>query len=199
MSRANRELDAYFKNDAYFLSLFPTEIASFNKNHFTPIEVALKAASFLASERNKSVLDIGSGIGKFCLTAAYHFPETTFYGVEQRSDLHEAALQANEIFKLKNVNFIHGNMDQLNFEMYDHFYFFNSFHEQLDDAAKMNDTIDHDENLYHYYNRYFFKQLLQKPAGTKLVAFFTLDEEIPENYLLAESHFDQTLQCYIKI
>jgi len=32
-------------------------------------------------------LDIGSGVGKFCLAGAYYKPSASFFGVEQRKDL----------------------------------------------------------------------------------------------------------------
>jgi len=44
---------------------------------WTPLAIARKAAEFLAEPGSK-VLDIGSGIGKFCLTGAFFNPEATF-------------------------------------------------------------------------------------------------------------------------
>ena len=74
----------------------------YNKDHFTPIEVAKKAAAFLSLDNNKKIVDIGSGIGKFCLTAAHLFPNCEFYGIEQRLALHEVAIKVTEKLQLQN-------------------------------------------------------------------------------------------------
>src|SRR4051812_20257231 len=75
-----------FSSDAAFDWMYPECFQVLSLKHWTPLAIARKAAGFLA-EPGTRVLDIGSGIGKFCLAAAHHFPETFFYGVEQRHEL----------------------------------------------------------------------------------------------------------------
>ena len=58
-----------------------------DQRHWTPLCVSRKAADFLAAESNVSILDIGSGVGKFCLGAAYYKPDAYYFGVEQRKNL----------------------------------------------------------------------------------------------------------------
>ncbi|MGZ5245847.1 MAG: methyltransferase domain-containing protein, partial [Flavitalea sp.] len=76
-----------FSSDVHFDSILPRNIKEKSAKHWTPLEVAKTAAKFLAPQKDYHVLDIGSGIGKFCLAAAYFNPNATFYGVEQREDL----------------------------------------------------------------------------------------------------------------
>jgi 16S rRNA A1518/A1519 N6-dimethyltransferase RsmA/KsgA/DIM1 with predicted DNA glycosylase/AP lyase activity len=199
MNTDETKMDFYFENDLNFLSLFSEKIKLANKNHFTPIEVIKKANTFLSQETNTKILDIGSGIGKFCLTAAYLNPSNEYYGIEQREDLHSEAELGKQKLNIVNAHFMHGNIDQLKFKQYNHFYFFNSFHEQLDEADKLDQSISHDANLYYYYNRYFHKQLSNMPSGTKLACFFTLDDEVPSDYLCVAEYFDGKLKCYIKV
>jgi cyclopropane fatty-acyl-phospholipid synthase-like methyltransferase len=194
-----KETAYYFEQETHFANLFSTDVQAMNMEHFTPLEVAKKAAHFLATEKNQSILDVGSGSGKFCLTAAFHYPNCRFFGVEQRENLHLEAEKVKAQLLLLNVEFINTNIDHIQFEQYDNFYFFNSFHEQLDDANKLDSNILHDVTLYHYYNRYFFKQLKQMKSGTKLACFFTLEEEIPDSYFIVEEHFEGKLKCYVKI
>ena len=52
--------------DEDFNRIFPTGLEETIAFHFTPLEVARRAASFLAPEIGTPVLDIGSGAGKFC-------------------------------------------------------------------------------------------------------------------------------------
>ena len=111
----------WYNTDAEFNRLYPLPIRVLASNHWTPLSVARKAAQFLAAEKNVRILDIGSGVGKFCLSAAFFMPNATYYGVEQRKSLIDDAEAARQILGLKNVSFIHGNFTQLDFKNYDHF------------------------------------------------------------------------------
>jgi hypothetical protein len=144
------------------------------------------------------ILDIGSGIGKFCLTAGYFFPNSFFYGVEQRHELICLAEEAKGYLKLPNVNFIHANITQVNFKQFDHFYFYNSFYENIDPVNQIDDTIEISESLYTYYTQYLFKILSEKPSGTRLVTFHSLEQEIPPDYKLADVCYDTLLKMWIK-
>ena len=180
-------------------SFIPLSIQVFARRHWTPLSVARKAANFLAAENNVRILDIGSGVGKFCLGAAYYKPKAFYYGVEQRKSLIGHAETAREILHIENVSFIHGNFTQLDFKNYDHFYFYNAFYENLAGTDKIDDSIDYSGELYNYYNRYLFKQLEQKPAGTRLATFHSMEDEIPPSYHVVGSEFDNLLKFWIKV
>jgi len=189
----------WFSSDVEFNKIYPSNIQALARRHWTPLDIARKAANFLASKNNVRILDIGSGVGKFCLSAAFYEPKAFFYGVEQRRNLISYAERAKEILTLKNVSFINGNFTQLDFTNYDNFYFYNSFYENLAYTDKIDDSIDYSGELFNYYNRYLFKQLEQKPAGTKLVTFRSLDDEVPPGYHVVNSEMDSLLKFWIKI
>lgn len=184
--------------DDQFNRLYPFSIQVLARKHWTPLSVARKAANFLASENNASILDIGSGVGKFCLAAAYAKPKALFYGVEQRRSLIAEAEIVKKRLNIENVSFIHGNFTQLDFRNYDHFYFFNSFYENLVGTNKIDDAIEYSQELYNYYNRYLFTQLEKKPLGTKLVTYHSLEEEVPDGYRLVNAERDHLLKYWIK-
>jgi SAM-dependent methyltransferase len=161
--------------------------------------VARKAANFLAAEDHAKVLDIGSGVGKFCLAAAHHKPNAQFYGVEQRKRLTDHAETAKEILQLDNLSFINGNFTQLDFRQYDHFYFFNSFYENLAGTDKIDSSIDYSRELYNYYNRYLYRQLDQKPSGTRLASYHSLEDEVPQGYHVVGVEMEGLLKFWIKI
>jgi SAM-dependent methyltransferase len=188
----------YFSSDQQFLSLFSEKNKKANRIHYTPLAVAKKAAEFLCGGLGNKILDIGSGIGKFCFTAAHYYPAYTFYGIEQRDDLIAASVKANETLQLSNVFFEHKNFDQITLTDYHHFYFFNSFHENIEED-KLDYQVVFSENLYHYYNAQIHKQLSKMPTGTRIATFFTLDDIIPASYLLIDTHFDEGLKFYEKI
>jgi len=188
----------YFSSDQQFLSLFSEKNKKANRIHYTPLAVAKKAAEFLCGGLGNKILDIGSGIGKFCFTAAHYYPAYTFYGIEQRGDLIEASEKTNETLQLSNVFFEHKNFDQITLTDYHHFYFFNSFDENIEED-KLDYQVAFSENLYHYYNAQIHKQLSKMPTGTRIATFFTLDDIIPASYLLIDTHFDEGLKFYEKI
>src|SRR5579859_4578313 len=120
-----RHLDDWFSSDIQFNLLFPPEIQQLAAKHWTPLAVAKMASAFLADKEGVRILDIGSGAGKFCLSASYYKPNAFFDGVEQRKNLVEEAEITRNILGLFNASFIHGNFTQLDFSKYDHFYFYN--------------------------------------------------------------------------
>lgn len=186
-----------FSDDAEFNRIYPERFQLKSKKHWTPLLIAQKAAEFLA-EPNARVLDIGSGIGKFCLTAAYHYPQTFFYGVEQRKELVNLSENAKEYTGLTNVHFIHANLTQVDFKEFDHFYFFNSFHENLEPENSIDETIETSVSLYIYYTEYLFTLLNEKPAGTRLVTFHGLGEKMPPDYSLVDISYNTLLRMWIK-
>ena len=55
--------------DDDFDGIYPEEVRPMAFTHFTPIEIAIRAAKFLVQKSGTKVLDIGSGAGKFCKVA----------------------------------------------------------------------------------------------------------------------------------
>jgi hypothetical protein len=195
----NVNKEKWFSSDERFNQLYPTDIRLLSQSHWTPLSVAKKAANFLAPESNVKILDIGSGIGKFCLTAAMLRPNALFYGVEQRKELIHHAERAKRILGLKNVSFIHGNFTQIDLRDYNHFYFFNSFYENLTGTNKIDNNINYSSDLYNTYNFYLHGQLAQKRPGTRLVTYHSLEDEIPNTFQLVHAQMDNLLKYWIKV
>lgn len=191
--------ESWFSSDAQFNQLYPSSIQLLAQRHWTPLVVARKAANYLAAESNMRILDIGSGVGKFCLAAAHYKPMAFYYGIEQRKRLINYADAAKEKLRIENVSFIEGNFTQIDFRNYDHFYFYNSFYENLTGTDKIDDSIDYSLELYNYYNRYLYKLLEQKPPGTRLASFHSLEDEIPKGYHIVGSEMNELLKFWIKI
>lgn len=191
--------DKWFTSDNHFNTIYPPNIQLLAQRHWTPLLVAKKAANFLGAENNVRVLDIGSGVGKFCLAAANYKPGVSFTGVEQRKNLVYHAEAARAIFSFKNVSFVNANFTQIDFRKYDHFYFFNAFYENLACTNKIDDSIDYSGELYNYYNRYLYKQLEKKPPGTRLAAYHSLEDEMPPGYHIAGVEMEGLLKFWIKV
>jgi len=189
----------WFSSDAQFNQLYPSSIQLLAQRHWTPLVVARKAANFLATENNIKILDIGSGVGKFCLAAAHSKPKAFYFGIEQRKRLVNHAEAAREILGLENVSFMNGNFTQIDFGNYDHFYFYNAFYENITGTDKIDNSIDYSLELFNYYNRYLYKQLEQKSSGTRLATFHSLEDEIPQGYHIVGSEMNDLLKFWIKL
>ncbi len=199
LTKAHTNADSWYSSDAELNRLYPAAMQQLAKQHWTDLAVAKRAANFLAAEPGVRILDIGSGVGKFCLAAAHFKPFAFYYGVEQRRNLAAVADAVKETIGLTNVTFIAGNFTQLDFRQYDHFYFYNSFYENLSGTSKIDNSIDYSAELYYYYNRYLYKQLEQKPAGTRLATYHSLEDEIPPCYHVVKTEMNDLLKFWIKI
>jgi hypothetical protein len=190
--------EKWFSSDWQFNQLYPVDIQLLARMHWTPLDVARLCSNFLVSGNEVRILDVGSGVGKFCLASAFYNPEASFYGIEQRQNLTTIARSAKDTLRLKNAHFIHGNFTQVDFRNYDNFYFFNAFYENVSSNAVIDDTIDYSVELFNYYTRYLHKQLDQKPVGTRVATYHSLGDEIPGNYHLVGNGLDDLLKFWIK-
>src|SRR5689334_16042219 len=152
-----REAVGWFRSDEIFNGLYPLHIQRLAQRHWTPLRITRTIVDFLTPGNNERVLDIGSGAGKFCLASAWFKPSAFFEGIEQRAGLVEAAKEAQTRLQLSNVNFLHGDFNNIDFADYDHFYFFNSFYENLSDEFKIDDKIELSGELYNYYTHCLYK------------------------------------------
>ena len=189
----------WFASDKIFNSLYPKPIQDVAEKHWTPLEVAKKAAAFLATSPDVKILDVGSGSGKFCLTAAHYHPLTFFYGIEQRGNLVDLSTDLAEKLELANVSFICNNIANIDFDRFDHFYFYNSFYENITGTQKIDSSVKYSEELYNYYNRYLHKQLDKKPAGTRLVTYHSFGIETPSGYEIVHTDYNEFLKFWVKV
>lgn len=192
-------LPTHTSEDEVYDGQFSQRIKKLSPVHWSPFRVIKVAAAFLSSKPGSQIIDIGSGIGKFCVIAAKHHPDCNFYGIEQRKNLHEIALISKQNSSgAFNMHFMHGNFTELDFSSYDGLYFFNSFAENLYTFGRIDNSIQYSASLYNYYANYFYKILENKASGTRLVTYHGNENEIPSSYKLKESHFKNQLKMYIK-
>ena len=183
--------------DKLFNTLYSLNIKKLSEHHWTPVEVAKLAADYLVDKPKCKVLDIGSGVGKFCLIGATS-TKGRFYGVEQRSRLVKLSQKIANTHKIKNVEFIHSNITQVSFSKYNSFYFYNSFYENIGRFQAIDTTIPLEEKLYYSYSQYVENQLKKTPIGTRLVTYWSEWLEIPEGFDLEFTAYDGKLNFWEK-
>ncbi|MEO6905616.1 MAG: methyltransferase, partial [Ginsengibacter sp.] len=59
--------------------------------------------------------------------------------------------------------------------------------------------VKYSDELYNYYNRFLFKQLAKKPAGTRLVTYHSFGNEIPSDYEVVHTDYNEFLKFWIKV
>ena len=70
-------------DDRVFDDIYPLSIRRASSVHWTPVEVAVSVAKLLAPKPGAVVLDVGAGVGKFCIAAAASV-DAVVKGVEHR-------------------------------------------------------------------------------------------------------------------
>lgn len=189
----------FFSTDETFHQLYSTEIAALASRHWTPIAIAKEAASFLAVGRQPRILDIGSGVGKFCMVGAKYHPEAFFAGIEQRPQLTKIAQQISQELQLTNTTFFTGDFSEIDFSDFQHFYFYNAFYENLIDNDSIDQTIVQTPELFNLYNRKLYKLFKKLPSGTRIASFHSSDNEMPNDYEVVGVGSNEDLKFWIKL
>ncbi|WP_165780376.1 methyltransferase domain-containing protein [Leptospira levettii] len=118
--------------DEIWDSLLPVAYKAISPYQWTPIEITRFTWEYLKTESVSSVMDLGSGVGKFCLNLV-HYANGSFpvYGVEDRKDLVELSLELKQKMGLTGVHFTHSDF-LVNFPFgHSHYYVFNPLYEMM--------------------------------------------------------------------
>lgn len=127
--------------DLHFDAHLPPRARTHSPLHFTPLAVATTIAAWIEDAGVRSVVDVGSGAGKFCVAAALGCG-ARFLGIERRPWLVDAARELAHTFGVEErVSFREAvfGLDEL--PAADAYYFYNPFGENLFGAV---DQLDED-------------------------------------------------------
>ncbi|MEY4546857.1 MAG: ribosomal protein methyltransferase, partial [Pseudomonadota bacterium] len=129
--------------DADFDQFLMEPLRAVSPQHWTPLPVVLRAAEWLDEYRIRTVIDIGSGAGKFCVGAALAC-HCHFTGLEQRTRLVAGARALAQTFNVESrVHFIHGKLGAARLPATDAFYLYNPFEEnRLTQPERIDDEVE---------------------------------------------------------
>jgi hypothetical protein len=171
--------------DEDFDRLLPKIWRTKSQIHFTPVEVAWRAAELLVARPDARVLDVGAAVGKFCLVAGRLYPEALFVGIERRRHLVRIATGLSRRLGLTNVLFAYGDMVEIDWSMFDGFYLYNPFAEHLPGRAMtLDDTLELHPGYFLFYVQYVRERLAEARVGTRVVAYNGFGGEPPPEYEL---------------
>jgi SAM-dependent methyltransferase len=169
--------------DRLFDRFLPYELRGPSSQHWTPLAVVARAAQWIAELGIGSVLDIGSGPGKYCVAAALS-GEARFTGLEQRERLVVAARDLARLFGVGNrVSFIHGALGAAQLPAVEAFYLFNPFGENLLDAESQLDAdVELGAERYEKDIVVVERLLCDAAEGTFLLTYNGFGGRVPEHY-----------------
>jgi predicted RNA methylase len=163
--------------------------------------VATRAAQLFAHHDVRQVLDVGSGPGKFCLTAACVCPTVDFTGVERRPHLVEAARTAGALLGVKNAYFLAGDVTSLSWIAFDGLYLYNPFQENVcDEKEHLDDAVELSTGRYFQDVRRVRAALTAASKGMVMVTYHGAGGPIPASYELvhAERAHSGWLRAWVK-
>ena len=173
-------------NDRSFDRLLPEPLRLVSPEYWTPLAVAKRAAEWLEDLGIRTVVDIGSGAGKFCIAGAL-FGKCRFIGLEQYSSLVTSARALVDLFDLNDrVSFVAGALGTVPAPVGDAYYLFNPFGEyrlgadhSLEAGAEFTDNRHADDVAA-------AEDLLRRaPVGTWVLTYNGFGGRVPAGYELA--------------
>jgi SAM-dependent methyltransferase len=166
--------------DARFDRLLGTDLQRLSHLHFTPVDVARRAAAWLTAAGAGEVADLGAGAGKFCLVAAATSP-ARFTGIERRPGLVQAARALAARMGLDNAQFVHGDLRTVPLRRYQAFYVYDPFAEvEADEDERLDPSLPVPDRAAGV--AALLARLAEAPVGTRVAMFCGLGGPTPPGY-----------------
>lgn len=169
--------------DSAFDRFLPDDLRVRSALHWTPQDVAVRAATWVDDLGIGTVVDIGSGVGKFCIAAALS-GKATYVGIEQRVRLVNESRRLVERFGLEaRVRFIHGTLGSTYLPSAEAYYMYNPFGENLFGAeGQIDGDVELSEDRYQRDVRAAERMLAEVPRGTFLITYNGFGGQVPPTF-----------------
>ncbi len=177
--------------DADFDAWLPEAVQGPSHRYWTPVGVAQQVARWLADGGASSVLDVGSGAGKFCVVGALS-SALSFTGIEHRPHLVDAAEElARRCDVSARVQFECGDIEALDFARFDALYLFNPFGENmLPVSDRLDDSVEVSRARFTQDCSKVERLLGSMPVSTQLVTYNSCGGRIPDSYELVQTKLE---------
>ena len=169
--------------DRAFDRFLPLDLQLVSATHWTPLSVASRVAEWIDDLGLRTVVDIGSGAGKFCVSAALAC-RARFIGVEQRASLVSAAQDLARVFAVEDrVTFVQGTFGVTPLPEAEAYYLFNPFGENLfPSEARLDDEVELSDDRYHRDILSARRFLMEAPVGTYVFTYNGFGGTFPLTY-----------------
>jgi SAM-dependent methyltransferase len=168
--------------DSAFDQFLDEPLRSLSAQHWTPLAVAAKAARWLDEYNVRTVLDIGSGAGKFCVAAALA-SHCHFTGLEHRASLvARARVLARRFGVAARTCFIRGAFGTVPLPRVDAYYLYNPFEECIVEPAQRIDASVVGRERRARDLASLEALLARAPAGTYVLTYGRFGGPLPPSY-----------------
>lgn len=169
------------RTDRDFDKLLPKDLRERSSLHWTPLEVVRRAAQWIDELGIQTVVDVGSGAGKFCAAAALN-SKANYLGIEQRYRLVLAARELASVLDVeRQVTFIQGTLTDL--PRADAYYMYNPFGENLFGwDGQIDSDVELSEERYRRDVATSVRLLAAAQVGTYLITYNGFGGEVPASY-----------------
>ena len=190
-----------FVSDSAFDHFLPVELRRVSFLFWTPLSVAHRVAQWLNELGITSVVDLGSGAGKFCVSTALT-SQCSFIGIEHRRHLVEASRNLALTFGLQErVKFIQGSVRELTLPPASAYYLFNPFGENIYGVdERLGDDVEHSRERYEREIRCVEAFFAQAPEGTHVITYNGFGGGLSKQYIqvFADENQSYRLSMYRK-
>ncbi len=170
-------------DDRVFDAVFPLSARVRSTLYWTPVEVAVRAASLLANRAGATILDIGSGVGKFCIVASAA-ANANVRGIEHRPHLIEIAREAARRIGVT-ATFDSGAIGEQDAAEIDGFYLYNPFAENLCSTTEALDTtVELSVKRFRRDVAATVRLLSTARIGARVVTYCGFGGELPDGFVL---------------
>jgi SAM-dependent methyltransferase len=186
-------------SDRHFDAVFPASYRRVSDLYWTPVDVAVRAALLLAAKPDASILDVGAGIGKFCIVVAALLPRVRIRGVEHRPHFVDIAREAARKMDVA-VDFAHGTLDGEGASRVDGIYLFNPFAENFTPREhRLDESVELSEERFWKDVEGTERFLRAARVGTRVVTYCGWGGEMPPEYRLRRrEHSGGTIELWVK-
>ena len=169
-------------DDAFDRFLLP-ELREVSDRYWTPLPVVRRVASWLRDAEVRTVVDIGSGAGKFCIAGAL-LTRCRFIGLEQRASLVASARGLAEIFRVDDrVTFVNGRCGATTTPKGNAYYFFNPFGPYSFSSERFADPdVASTQETYRADIAAATEFLSRAPRGTSVITYNGFGGRMPSTY-----------------
>jgi SAM-dependent methyltransferase len=159
--------------------------------YWSPLAVARRAAEWFDAARVRTVVDIGSGAGKFCVAGAL-FGRCDFVGLEERRFLVESARSLARLFDLTDrVQFVHGSLGDVPAPAAEAYYFYNPFGDYSFEVGPIAKRRPADVEERQARDVAAAEDLLHAaPAGTWVLTLNGFGGRLPKDYTLIRTDWE---------
>jgi SAM-dependent methyltransferase len=187
-------------SDEKFDRLLSTRPQSRSGRFWSCVEAAQTAAQFFREAGAQRILDVGSGVGKFCSIASLTLGRRV-WGVERRSEL---VTESRELSRRLTADVViaEGTLEGVDASAFDGFYCFNPFAEYVadHDDERYDASFPQSFALYVSDARRIERWLRAAPVGTAMVTYNGLGGRIPSSYSVRRATFvrDDAMRLWVK-